>query len=383
MALQAFAPGTLELLARNQANSPGAVLGQAVSKGIEGFQEQKQKQQEQRQKFFTTTISLAEKNINPSRIVPLARQITGYQGEIGDTTDLFKNLSDEAQQSRTLNLQTKQANLAKTVTGTKKLASEIDITNRSNELVNSLTTGIEAPQDTQLNGNLSVTDRIKNQLNQLKAANDRAIKLSLDPKFKEFSKNTLDENNRRIKTLQEFSKSQKISSRSIERQRQKSKRVMAAIDKALEQSSPLTTGFGGSVVKHIPVLNVFTKNLESTLQTIKANIGFDQLQAMRDSSPTGGALGQVSEKEIDFLQSVLSNLAQSQSQSQLDENLEIAKVQIKESFERITAAYNSDFEDNVSNVINLPSLPNIEDIPNDDGIPISREDNDGTVIVVE
>ena len=42
------------------------------------------------------------------------------------------------------------------------------------------------------------------------------------------------------------------------------------------------------------------------LDTIKANIGFDKLQKMRDASPTGGALGQVSERELGFLQSLSS-----------------------------------------------------------------------------
>jgi hypothetical protein len=37
------------------------------------------------------------------------------------------------------------------------------------------------------------------------------------------------------------------------------------------------------------------------LKLIQANLGFDELQKMRDASPTGGALGQVSEKELGLL----------------------------------------------------------------------------------
>jgi len=37
------------------------------------------------------------------------------------------------------------------------------------------------------------------------------------------------------------------------------------------------------------------------LKLIQANLGFDELQKMRDASPTGGALGTVSDKEIGFL----------------------------------------------------------------------------------
>ena len=43
---------------------------------------------------------------------------------------------------------------------------------------------------------------------------------------------------------------------------------------------------------------------------------------MREASPTGGALGQVSNQELTTLQSVLGNLSFSQSQDQLLRNLE-------------------------------------------------------------
>ena len=62
-------------------------------------------------------------------------------------------------------------------------------------------------------------------------------------------------------------------------------------------------------------------NLRSQLATIKSNIGFDKLQSMREASPTGGALGNVSEKENEYLQSVLGNVEQSQSPEQLKKNL--------------------------------------------------------------
>lgn len=53
-------------------------------------------------------------------------------------------------------------------------------------------------------------------------------------------------------------------------------------------------------------------NVERTLQnifdTIKANVGFQQLEDMRAASKTGAALGQVTENELRFLQSVLGAL---------------------------------------------------------------------------
>ena len=44
--------------------------------------------------------------------------------------------------------------------------------------------------------------------------------------------------------------------------------------------------------------------------TVVSNIGFERLQAMRDASPTGGALGQVSDNELRLLSSALGSLSQ-------------------------------------------------------------------------
>lgn len=68
-------------------------------------------------------------------------------------------------------------------------------------------------------------------------------------------------------------------------------------------------------------------DLERALETIKANIGFDKLQEMRAASPTGGALGAVSDFENKLLQSTLSNLATSQSPEAFMRNLsEVERV---------------------------------------------------------
>src|SRR5690606_36603495 len=64
-----------------------------------------------------------------------------------------------------------------------------------------------------------------------------------------------------------------------------------------------TTGFIGDALSETG--STGANNLRALLGTIKANAGFDRLQAMRDSSPTGGALGQVSERELAFLQSTI------------------------------------------------------------------------------
>jgi len=89
--------------------------------------------------------------------------------------------------------------------------------------------------------------------------------------------------------------------------------------KLANESTIPTTG-AGSFLSVIP--GSAAADLSSTLDTIKANIGFDRLQQMRDSSPTGGALGAVNNQEMDLLQSVYGSLAQSQSKEQFNRNLD-------------------------------------------------------------
>jgi hypothetical protein len=75
----------------------------------------------------------------------------------------------------------------------------------------------------------------------------------------------------------------------------------------------------GSVTSGIPMMPAH--DFAQMLDTIKANVGFDKLQSMREASPTGGALGQVSESENKLLQAVFGSLQQSQSPEQLRYNL--------------------------------------------------------------
>lgn len=94
-------------------------------------------------------------------------------------------------------------------------------------------------------------------------------------------------------------------------------------------------GFGGKILSNIPGSEA--RDFEARLETIKANIGFDKLQAMRDASPTGGALGQVSEMELRQLNASMGNLEQSQSPEQLRENL----IAVREQYVRTLAAINA------------------------------------------
>lgn len=97
--------------------------------------------------------------------------------------------------------------------------------------------------------------------------------------------------------------------------------VDGAITRALtqlEDGGRFVAGVG-SLLSGVPESGA--RDFQATLDTVKANLGFEELQAMRDSSPSGGALGQVSEREIAFLQAIQGNLDAAQSPEQLAEVL--------------------------------------------------------------
>lgn len=80
------------------------------------------------------------------------------------------------------------------------------------------------------------------------------------------------------------------------------------------------TGVTGEVASKIP--GSVRRSAEGMVSTIKANIGFDRLSQMRAESPTGGALGNITEQELAYLQSVLGNINLDQNPRLLLENLD-------------------------------------------------------------
>jgi hypothetical protein len=95
--------------------------------------------------------------------------------------------------------------------------------------------------------------------------------------------------------------------------------VIGTVDSALSKLGTGEAGLIGSTAAKIPGTQAY--NLNRDVETIKANLGFEQLQAMREASPTGGALGQVAVQELIALQATLANLDIGQSERQLRANL--------------------------------------------------------------
>jgi hypothetical protein len=87
----------------------------------------------------------------------------------------------------------------------------------------------------------------------------------------------------------------------------------------LDQSPDLVSGLFGPALSVVP--GSVSADFQNVIQGIRANLAFDRLQQMKEQSPTGGALGSVSEGELKLLEGALGSLAQSQTAEQLRYNL--------------------------------------------------------------
>ena len=108
----------------------------------------------------------------------------------------------------------------------------------------------------------------------------------------------------------------------------KTNNILNVIKTAKSQVGGSTAGLGGSIMRNLAGSEAV--DLEENLLTIKANIGFNELTQMRKDSPTGGALGQVSDMENKALQAARASLEQRQSPAQLRKNI----ATIEDSYER-------------------------------------------------
>jgi hypothetical protein len=91
-----------------------------------------------------------------------------------------------------------------------------------------------------------------------------------------------------------------------------------AID-IVEKGGPLAAGRGAVVGRLDPAGKAST--LQGYFNTIKANTGFDYLSQMRQSSPTGGALGGIAVAELEMLQATMGNLDLTGNRKVLEDNL--------------------------------------------------------------
>lgn len=134
----------------------------------------------------------------------------------------------------------------------------------------------------------------------------------------------------------------------------KTTNVIGIIDKILPRIGYSTAGMGSYLGK-IPGTTAY--DVAADLDSIKANIGFNELAEMRANSPTGGALGNVSDNEGRLLQSVLANLQTGQSPEQLKSNLENVKKVMVQSWNRVRGAYDEQYGGGSPAAVKAPAAP--------------------------
>lgn len=125
------------------------------------------------------------------------------------------------------------------------------------------------------------------------------------------------------RTLQEVEQErqrQAAREQAASRRRDYTQNALSAIDEARSDISGWSTGLPGQALSGLG--GTQAHDLVTNLDTVVANVGFDRLQQMRAESPTGGALGPVSDFENRMLQASLASLRTSQSQDQLRDNLD-------------------------------------------------------------
>lgn len=108
--------------------------------------------------------------------------------------------------------------------------------------------------------------------------------------------------------------------------------ILTTVNDAIDAVSPASAGFIGAQSKTIGGTPAY--NLARTVETIKANLAFEELAKMRAASKTGGALGSITERELDLLGATVANLDVGQSPEQLRANLE----DIRTRYENVQAA---------------------------------------------
>lgn len=109
--------------------------------------------------------------------------------------------------------------------------------------------------------------------------------------------------------------------------------------KALREHAGLS-GITGGVFGRVGSVSAASTSAQADLNQLKAKAGFEALQSMRDRSPTGGALGNVSDTEGRRLEASAAALEQAQGtedfQTKLDryiEDLERSKKSLKNAFD--------------------------------------------------
>ena len=122
-----------------------------------------------------------------------------------------------------------------------------------------------------------------------------------------------------------------------------SDRLISSLDEL--SSSPGLSHITGMVAGRTPTFSQEGRNAQALLENIKARAFVDTLQAMREASKTGGAVGNVSDREGDRLQNAAAALEQSQDTETFKLRLGELKQVAKDAKDRLQRAYSETYGD--------------------------------------
>jgi hypothetical protein len=132
------------------------------------------------------------------------------------------------------------------------------------------------------------------------------------------------------------------------------------LDDAQNKISMMTTGVIGQMTRGVGGTDAF--DLNDLLKSVRTNIFIAELAQMRANSPTGGAVGNVTDVEGDKLESVLGSLNTAQSKGQLIDNIDRVRSARRETLQNLKATLN-DYRQYMNGYGTTPakSAPSLED----------------------
>jgi hypothetical protein len=135
----------------------------------------------------------------------------------------------------------------------------------------------------------------------------------------------------------------------LEDLRQKTRFAIPDINFAIDQvdkGGRQAAGLIASMIKGIPVIGQPATDLEKTIVSLQATLGFDKLKEFKEMSPTGASgLGAVSNAENRLLQSVQGSLEIDQSPANLKRNLNRLKNFYEKDVDETLSSLGISFDD--------------------------------------
>lgn len=105
------------------------------------------------------------------------------------------------------------------------------------------------------------------------------------------------------------------------------------------KAAPGLSSILGGIEGRLPSVREEPSDAQTLYDSIVARGSFSELQDMRDSSPTGGALGQVAVQELVMLRAAFAPLGQTQSEHSFIKNIDTAIERLERSKQNIAKEY--------------------------------------------